>query len=252
MVARGLVLADHLEVALGALDLADGAEFGVRQYWSFRCESHIARVNAGSDIRVPAAGAESVCDPATMTSETISGTAAGEPHPPKREIFDVAAMTNTDNKGFVRPVDTYREAPYGLYMSRPADHPRFVRLESWLLPQLGLRANIFHFRPGHRDGQRLYLDVGRFAGPDADGRWHAEDWYLDLVDVPGRPLELVDVDELFDAHHAGLLGTDECATAVEIATRTLVGAAEHGHDVQAWLDTAAGGPVSFADRPAGT
>lgn len=168
-------------------------------------------------------------------------------HPPKREVFDVAAMTNTDNKGFVRPVERYEEASFGLYMSRTADHPRFSHLESWLLPDLGLRANIFHFVPGHRVGQRLYLDVGRFHGPDADGRWHAEDWYLDLVDVPGEPLELVDVDELFDAHAGGLLSTTDCEEAVHIARRALVGAAEHGHDVQAWLDACAGGTVTWRD-----
>lgn len=168
-------------------------------------------------------------------------------HPPKREISDVQAMTNTDNKGFVRPVERYQEMPFGLYMSRTADHPRFSHLESWLLPSLGLRANIFHFVPGHRTGQRLYLDVGRFDGPDGNGCWHAEDWYLDLVDVPGRPLELIDVDELFDAHSAGMLSTTECESAVHIARRALVGAADHAHDVQQWLDAASGGRVSWLD-----
>ena len=91
---------------------------------------------------------------------------ADEPHPPKREVFDVPAMTNTDNKGFVRQVLDYQVNDHGLYMSRTADHPRFEHLETWLLPSLGLRANIFHFRDGYRDGQRLYLDVGSFTGPD--------------------------------------------------------------------------------------
>ncbi|MGV9827529.1 DUF402 domain-containing protein [Gordonia sp. NPDC003429] len=169
-------------------------------------------------------------------------------HPPKREVFDVPAMTNTDNKGFVREVDEYRETGFGLYMARPTpDHPRFFYLESWLLPGCGLRANIFHFMPGHRPGQRLYLDVGRFNGPDEHGRWHATDWYLDLVDVPGTPLEMIDVDELFEAHAAGLMSTIDCQEAVAIAARALVGAAEHGHDAQSWLDAAVGGPVTFRD-----
>ncbi|GAA1462483.1 DUF402 domain-containing protein [Williamsia maris] len=166
------------------------------------------------------------------------------PHPPKREVFDVRAMINTDNKGFVRPVETYTETGFGLYMSRTADHPRFHRLESWLLPGLGLRVSIFHLVAGHHTGQRLYLDVGEFSGPDTHGCWHAEDWYLDLIDVPGRPLELVDVDELFEAHHAGLLTADASVRAVGIATRTLVGAAEHGHDVAAWL-ASAGAPLTW-------
>ncbi|GAC55963.1 hypothetical protein GOHSU_02_01070 [Gordonia hirsuta DSM 44140 = NBRC 16056] len=171
-----------------------------------------------------------------------------QPHPPKREIFDVPAMTNTDNKGFLRPVDEYRQLPYGLYMSRPADHPRFHHLESWLLPALGLRANIFHFTPDHRSGQRLYLDVGRFTGPDADGRWYSVDWYLDLVDVPGTELELLDVDELFTAHAAGLLTLDEAVEATEIAVRTLRGAAAAG-DIQSWLDAQVGGRMPWLDRP---
>lgn len=173
-----------------------------------------------------------------------------DPHPPKREVFDVPAMTNTDNKGFVRPVAEYRSTDYGLYMSRTADHQRFWHLESWLLPAFGLRVSIFHFTPGHGDGQRLYLDVGDFSGPDSAGCWHAVDWYLDLVDVPGRPLQLDDVDELFEAHRAGLLDRQACTEAVEIATRTLVGAAEYRHDVQAWLDEQVGEPLSWKDRHA--
>ncbi|MFT3715371.1 MAG: DUF402 domain-containing protein [Gordonia sp. (in: high G+C Gram-positive bacteria)] len=155
-------------------------------------------------------------------------------------------MTNTDNKGFVRPVEVYRETPYGLYMSRTADNPKFDHLEVWLLPALGLRANIFHFVGGHRAGQRLYLDIGRFGGPDPDGRWHSVDWYLDLVDVPGTPLELIDVDELFEAHAAGFLTTAEATEATEIAARALVGAAEHGQ-IQTWLDEQVGEPLTWKD-----
>ncbi|GAB10841.1 hypothetical protein GOARA_063_00400 [Gordonia araii NBRC 100433] len=167
-------------------------------------------------------------------------------HRPKIEVFDVPAGTNTDNKGFVRPVEEYRVTDYGLYMSRTADHPRFGHLETWLLPSLGLRANIFHFRDAdYRPGQRLYLDVGEFSGPDADGRWHATDWYLDLIDVPGKPLELVDVDEVFDARAAGYLTTAECERAVQIAMRALVGAAGRGHRVQAWLDDEVGEPLTW-------
>ena len=165
-------------------------------------------------------------------------------HPAKREVFDVPAMTNTDNKGFVRPVELYRETPYGLYMVRTADHPRFDRLESWLLPALGLRASRFHFLPHGDPGWRTYLDVGDFHGPDADGRWHSVDWYLDLIDVPGRALELVDVDELFAAQAAGLVGLDDAVRAVEIATAALVGAAEAG-GIRAWLDRQVGEPLTW-------
>lgn len=170
-------------------------------------------------------------------------------HPPKVEVFDVPAMTNTDNKGFVRPVEVYRETPYGLYMSRTADHPRFRHLEVWLLPRLGLRANIFHFVEGDpQAAQRLYLDVGRFLGPDDAGCWHSVDWYLDLVDVPGTDLELIDVDEVFEAHAAGLLTTAEAVDAVAISTRALTGAAAAGN-VQDWLDAQVGEQLTWLDRP---
>ncbi|GAA2069545.1 DUF402 domain-containing protein [Williamsia deligens] len=168
------------------------------------------------------------------------------PHPPKREVFDVPAGTNTDNKGFVRPVAVFRETAYGLYMSRAADHARFHHLESWLLPPLGLRVSIFHFRPAHDTGQRLYLDVGHFRGPDESGRWHSVDWYLDLVDHPGRPVELLDVDELVDAHRADLISREDTVAAVEIATTTMAGIAAAGHDVEAWL-AAQGCPVRWRD-----
>ncbi|MGB3698906.1 MAG: DUF402 domain-containing protein [Gordonia sp. (in: high G+C Gram-positive bacteria)] len=168
-------------------------------------------------------------------------------HPPKREVFDVPAMTNTDNKGFVRPVAEYRVTDYGLYMSRTADHAHFTHLESWLLPSLGLRANIFHFVEGYREGQRLYLDIGEFSGPDGDGRWHAVDWYLDLVDRRGEPLELIDIDEVFAAHAAGLLSTADAEDAVQIATATMTGAARVG-GVQEWLDAQIGEPMRWLDR----
>jgi predicted RNA-binding protein associated with RNAse of E/G family len=169
-------------------------------------------------------------------------------HPPKREVFDVPAMTNTDNKGFVRPVEVYRETPYGLYMSRTADHPRFDHLELWLLPALGLRANIFHFTGGYRSRQRLYLDIGEFSGPDDAGRWHSVDWYLDLVDSADAPLELVDVDELFDAHAAGHLTTSQCEAAILIAMRTMTGSAAVD-GVQTWLDAQVGERLTWLDRP---
>ena len=65
-------------------------------------------------------------------------------HPVKVEFFDTATDVNTDPKGYLRSVETYRETDFGLYMARGANHPRFGYLESWLLPDLGLRVNKFH------------------------------------------------------------------------------------------------------------
>jgi len=81
---------------------------------------------------------------------------AADLHPVKQETFDTAANINTDPKGFLREVDTFRVTDFGLYMGRGADHPEFGYLESWLLPELGLRANIFHFREGVEREQDFY------------------------------------------------------------------------------------------------
>ena len=163
-------------------------------------------------------------------------------HPPKHEAFDLDAMTNTDPKGFVRPVDEYRRAPWGLYMARPADHERFHYLESWLLPALGLRATVFHFTPGHEQDQDHYVDIGEFT---ADGNvWRSEDHYLDLVVRTGRGTDLLDVDELLDARLAGLLDTRRAEAAVHRMAAAVDGIAAHGHDLLAWL-SALGTPIAF-------
>ena len=49
---------------------------------------------------------------------------AADLHPVKQEVFDTATNINTDPKGFLREVDTFRVTDFGLYMGRGADHPR--------------------------------------------------------------------------------------------------------------------------------
>ena len=157
-------------------------------------------------------------------------------HPPKHEIFDLAAGTNTDPKGIIRTVEEYRLAPWGLYMARPTPgRPQFHYLESWLLPDLGLRANVFHFNPGHELAQDHYLDIGRItAGAD---RWETEDHYLDLVVRRGVGTDLMDVDELLEAHQIGLLDGPTTESALRTAVTAVSGLAAHGHDLNAWLSS---------------
>lgn len=131
-------------------------------------------------------------------------------------------------------MEEYRLQPWGLYMARPTPgRPHFHYLESWLLPGLGLRASVFHFNPGHERDQDFYLDIGRIT-PGAD-RWETEDLYLDLVVRTGRGTELVDVDELLDAHRFGLLSTEAAEQALATAAAAIAGLAAHNNDLTAWL-----------------
>ncbi len=164
-------------------------------------------------------------------------------HPPKRETFNLVDRTNTDNKGIVRTVEVYTVRPWGLYMARPTPgRAQFHYLESWLLPSLGLRANVFHFNRGYERDQDHYLDIGDITpGQDV---WQTEDHYLDLVVRTGERTELVDTDELLDAHRHGLLSTATAEAAVQRAVATAQGLARHDHDLDAWL-ASQGMPVTW-------
>ena len=97
-------------------------------------------------------------------------------HPVKQETFDMTSNTNTDPKGYLREVDTFKVTDFGLYMARGANHPKFGYLESWLLPKLNLRANIFHFREGVEAEQDYYFDIAEI---DIEGKV----WRLSLIHI---------------------------------------------------------------------
>lgn len=121
-------------------------------------------------------------------------------------------------------------------MARPTPgRAQFHYLESWLLPLLGLRANVFHFNPGHEREQDYYLDVGEYT-PGATV-WHAEDHYLDLVVRTGVGTELTDVDELVSAVRHRLLPAQQGERAILRAVAAVDGLARHGHDLHRWLST---------------
>ena len=157
-------------------------------------------------------------------------------HPPKIETFDVARGTNVDPKGFVRAVDVYREAPHGLFLSRPMEgHPTLAHLRSWLLPGLGLRITDFTWYPGHALDQDWYVDV---VDVTRDGDiWRTEDHYLDLVVRTGRGTAVIDIDEYVAAVAAHLLPADAAERAFTSSNRALAGLHAHGHDLDSWLAT---------------
>lgn len=155
-------------------------------------------------------------------------------HVPKVELFDVAAGTNTDPKGFVRPVDEYRVEPFGLYLARAMDgHPRIAYLESWLLPGLGLRVTDFWMHPGHELDQDFYLDVVDVTA--AGGVWRTVDHYLDIVVRGRREAEVLDVDELVAAMAAGLIDPPTAQRALRTAFATVDGLARHDYLLADWL-----------------
>ncbi|WP_116051643.1 DUF402 domain-containing protein [Amycolatopsis palatopharyngis] len=157
-------------------------------------------------------------------------------HPPKIEIFDVPAMNNTDPKGIDRQVEQFRTEPFGLYMARPTPGRRqFHYLESWLLPELGLRITDFWFTEGHEHDQDFYLDVVRI---DRRGnQWHATDLYLDIVLRDARGLDVLDSDELLAATSADLLTADLAQHALNTTFVTVEGLASHGYRLHDWLRT---------------
>ncbi|WP_028477506.1 DUF402 domain-containing protein [Nocardia sp. CNY236] len=157
-------------------------------------------------------------------------------HRPKVEYFNIADLTNTDPKGYVRSVERYHVEPWGLYMARTSDHPQFHYMESWLLPELFIRTTVFHFHPAHRRDQDYYLDVGEFT-KIAPKKWKAVDHYLDLVVRSSRETQLLDVDELLAAHAAGLLTPAEAEAAVQHATAAIDGIAAHGHSFEGWMES---------------
>jgi uncharacterized protein len=166
----------------------------------------------------------------------------GRVHPPKVEIFDLDAMTNTDPKGFVRAVREYRIEPFGLYLARDVvDHPSIRAIESWLLPGVGLRATDWFFHPGHERDQDFYLDVVRIDVQDRC--WRTEDHYLDLVVRAGRGAEVLDTDELLDALLAGLIDRTTAQAALATAYRAVDGLARHGYRLDRWLATVGAWPT---------
>lgn len=163
-------------------------------------------------------------------------------HPPKIELFDLDAMTNTDSKGNIRAVREYRVEPFGLYLTRDVINHRSIHaMEAWLLPELGLKITDRFYRPGHERDEHFYVDVVRI---DVDGnRWRAEDHYLDLIVHPDRGIEVLDTDELLDAVAAGLLDRPAAQTALATTYRTVDGLAQHGYRLNRWLSTVGAWPT---------
>ncbi|MFI0470263.1 DUF402 domain-containing protein [Saccharopolyspora sp. 5N102] len=170
-----------------------------------------------------------------MTTQREIAEQLGLPvHPPKVEVFDLVANTNTDPKGHVRPVTHYACEPFGLYLARPMPgHPRIAALESWLLPSLGLRVTRWYWHPGHEDDVDFYIDVADVE--PGERQWRTVDHYLDIVVRDGRAAELLDIDEFVIAVRAELLDPETAERAMRRACAAVDGLARHGYDLPKWL-----------------
>jgi predicted RNA-binding protein associated with RNAse of E/G family len=156
-----------------------------------------------------------------------------EIHPPKIELFDIAGMTNTDPKGFVRAVDEYRREDFGLFMARPVEgHPEIAYFRSWLLPRFGLRVSKWGSHPGARIDHDFYLDVVDIQPGEI---WRTLDLYLDVLVRTGQDLRVLDTDETVAALQAGLIDRAAAQRAFERTFVAVDGIAAAGHDVDAWL-----------------
>ncbi|MBF6127459.1 DUF402 domain-containing protein [Nocardia brasiliensis] len=158
------------------------------------------------------------------------------PHRPHVEFFNLAELTSTDNKGFVRQVERYHHEPWGLYMARIVPVPHHHYLECWLLPELSLRVTVTRRNPAHHVDHDFHLDIGEFT-EIAPKRWKAVDHYLDIEVHRGRDVELRGVDDLLAAHAAGLVDSAQAHRAFECATAALDGLAVNDHCVEDWLAT---------------
>ncbi|GGS34413.1 MULTISPECIES: DUF402 domain-containing protein [Actinokineospora] len=161
-------------------------------------------------------------------------------HAPKVEVFDPAARTNVDPKGFVRLVDEYRHIGPGLYMARPVDgHRRIAYFESALLPAMGLRVSRWRGHPGVDLGHDFYIDVVDISvhGDPAKHTdiWQTVDLYLDVLVRTGRSVWVEDNDELLAAVRAGVLDLGAGERALSRAQRAVAGIAHAGYDVNRWL-----------------
>ncbi|MCS4534935.1 DUF402 domain-containing protein [Corynebacterium sp. HS2168-gen11] len=158
-------------------------------------------------------------------------------HPVKQETFDTRSKINIDPKGFHRSVDTFRETEFGLYMARGADHQFFGYVESWLLPKLGLRINIFHYRDGVQQTEKFYdfyIDVVDIA-VDTAGVWTTRDLYVDLLWNIDTQVEVVDIDELAAATSEGLITADDAEKAIETTLMAVDGITRYGDNPLEWI-----------------
>jgi hypothetical protein len=159
----------------------------------------------------------------------------GKLHRPKREVFDIAQKVNKDPKGNLRKVDEYRVERFGIYLARQTpNHPHCHYLESWLLPELGIRVTKWWRKPGHHLGYDFYIDMAEIT-QTAQDVWQTLDLYLDITLCDGQSLEVLDADELIEASNAKLITPQQACRSLEICHKTIEKLVLNAYDLHRWL-----------------
>lgn len=130
-------------------------------------------------------------------------------------------------------VDESREENGCLYLRRRLGTATFPYVESWLIPDLGLRTSCYHHSASEPLPSVYNIAVVEITH-DHD-LWTARDLYVDLVTSPGRPVTVCDFDELSTAATANLVSPAETDKAIERTLGAIDGISRHHDDAMAWL-----------------
>lgn len=165
-------------------------------------------------------------------------------HPPKVSRYDLLLKTHEVKWGLC-PVTRFEMGEGWLLMERPMlEHPDFLGMNSYVLPDLGIAVTRWQHRPESRyTWYDYYVDI---LTCEVEGEiWTTRDFYLDVVVLENRAAFTNDTDEFLEAVHEGLLSQAEAALALTKMHTLLNGLGECGYSMKAWLKREVGLEMVF-------
>ncbi len=141
--------------------------------------------------------------------------------------------------GKTETLEYISETPNGLSYLALFDehrHPKLRARESHVLPRLGVEVSRFEYRRRRTpDDFDYYIDIVRVT--EQGERWTVRDLYLDVLVYNGEKAKILDTDEYLAAIAEGHLEADEAAYALETAHTLLNKLAQHGYNLENYLQT---------------